>query len=72
MSREAWGDEGDLVPEGFVTDELYEEALANTRRLLDAVQGFVTATDLVALGIGGVLAKAKLLATMASVRDELI
>ena len=53
MSREAWGDEGDVVPEGYVTDELYEEALANTRRLLDAVQGYIAVTDLVALTIAG-------------------
>lgn len=25
MSREAWGDEGDVGPEGYVTDDDYEE-----------------------------------------------
>lgn len=28
MSLEAWGDEGDICPEGYVTEEAYDESIA--------------------------------------------
>lgn len=39
MSREAWGDEGDVGPEGYVTDEcaaeMVQEATAELREVLE-------------------------------------
>ena len=71
MSLEAWGDEGDVVPEGYVTEELYEEALADTKRLLDAVQKYLVTTAEVAPSLDEALTKAELLKSMASLREEL-
>lgn len=46
MSLEAWGDEGDLGLEGYVTEELYEEqrgilreAVGHLRKILPALSG---------------------------------
>jgi len=33
MSLEAWGDEGNVGPEGYVTEELFEEERARWRSI---------------------------------------
>ena len=39
MSIEAWGDEGDVGPEGYVTEEHYDELKAAYDRAILALKG---------------------------------
>lgn len=38
MSLEAWGDEGDIGPEGYVTEDLYEEQTGILREAVKLLQ----------------------------------
>ena len=38
MSLEAWGDEGDVGPEGYVTEELYDELKDTLREAIKLLQ----------------------------------
>jgi hypothetical protein len=38
MSLEAWGDEGNVGPEGYVTEELFDELTSVLREAVDLLQ----------------------------------
>ena len=39
MSLEAWGDEGNVIPEGYVTEELHEELKTIAQEAIDLLKG---------------------------------
>ena len=78
MSLEAWGDEGMDGPEGYVTEEAFDEAQAEIKSLLAALGALVEAsgnhikaTDLIALDLSAMRTKAAMLRALKLGKDTI-